>query len=154
MTIKERILLNEKLTVVFAIAFTLIMIPYLITNFLSGRAKEPGERLEKIDSQKDVLININGENQLIDVEVYISKVIPGIADLGSSDQVLRAQVAAVRTNIYYKMGEESVIRQEELEYKYLTKGECEKIWGKSNYNKNMSRVEDAVLQTLGEILKE
>lgn len=145
--------MNEKLTVVIAIFCSLIIIPFLITNLLSGRAKEPGARLGKIDSGKDVLVNINGENFLVDVELYIAKVIPGLLDVNCSDKVLEAQVAAVRTNIYFKMGEKSVINAYDLGYKYLSKSDCEKLWGKSYYNTNMSRVEEAVMSTLGETLK-
>ena len=47
------------------------------------------------------------------------------------------------------MGTETVIREENLTYDFYTKEKYIEKWGKTSYNENMPRYENAVMSTIG-----
>ena len=94
--------MGEKLTIVAAMAVIMIMMPYLITMAINGKKEDSGLQLKNINTGRDVLININGKNELMDVEEYIAGVLPSVVGPENNDEMLAAQAVAIRTQIYYK----------------------------------------------------
>ena len=113
--------MGEKLTIVVAMAVIMIMMPYLITMAINGKKEDNEFKINNINTGRDVLININGKNELMDVEEYIAGVLPSVAGPDNNDEMLAAQAVAIRTQIYFLMGNETVIREENLTYEYYTK---------------------------------
>ena len=145
--------MGEKLTIVVAMAIIMVMMPYLITMAVNGKREDNSVRIENINTGRDVLININGKNELMDVEEYIAGVLPSVAEPDSNDEMLAAQAVAVRTQIYFLMGNETFIREENLTYEFFTKEKYIEKWGKTSYNENMPRYEKAVMSTIGKIIE-
>ena len=144
--------MGEKLTIIVAMIAIMVMMPYFITMAVNGKRENNKLSIDNVNTGREVLISINGENELIDVEKYISGVLPGVAGPENNDEMLAAQAVAVRTEIYYKMGNETVIREDNLTYEYYTKEKYIEKWGKKSYSKDMPRYENAVMSTIGKKL--
>ena len=124
---------------------------YLMTSFINGRERSSIEIIDSIDTGKDIVIKSDGGNDLIDVEKFIAGVLPGIISWDSSDRLIEAQAVAVRTKIYYVMGDSSAINSEQLGYKYYTEEEWQKKLGREGYNKYREKYHRAVINTKGKI---
>ena len=59
-------------------------------------------------------------NRLLDVEQYIAGVLPGLVEPEANVQIMEAQAVAVRTKIYFAMGESTVIDASNLDFKFYT----------------------------------
>ncbi|MBR1816088.1 MAG: hypothetical protein IJ763_05235 [Lachnospiraceae bacterium] len=145
--------MGEKITIIIAMAAVMIMMPYLITIAINGRQNEDNSNIKNINTGKDILININGENKLMDVEEYIVGVLPGVASPDNNNEILAAQAVAVRTEIYFAMGSDTVLREDNLTYEYYSKEKYIEKWGKTSYNENYARYEYAVMSTVGKIIE-
>lgn len=121
--------------------------PFILTSLINGR-EDKTSKLEKVDSGRDVIVQTNGENRLIDVEQYIAGVLPGLVDYKKSQDMIEAQAVAVRAKIYYAMGEETVIWASSLEYTYY-EGKALKERLGSDYKKAIKKYENAVINTAG-----
>ncbi|MBQ7707962.1 MAG: hypothetical protein IJT72_09315 [Lachnospiraceae bacterium] len=145
--------MGEKLTIIVAMLAIMVMMPYFITMAINGKRENNKLSIDNVNTGREVLISINGKNELIDVERYIVGVLPGIAGPENNDEMLAAQAVAVRTEIYYKMENETVIREDNLTYEYYTKEKYIENWGKKSYSKDMPRYENAVMSTIGKIIE-
>lgn len=145
--------MGERLTIVVAMILIMVMMPYFITMAINGKVEDNELKLKNINTGRDVLININGKNKLMDVEEYIAGVLPSVAGPENNDEMLAAQAVAVRTQIYFLMGNETVIREENLTYVYYTKEKYIEKWGKTSYKDNVKRYENAVMSTIGKIIE-
>ena len=145
--------MGEKLTIIVAMIAIMFMMPYFITMAINGKRENNKLSIDNVNTGREVLISINGKNELIDVERYIVGVLPGIAGPENNDEMLAAQAVAVRTEIYYKMENETVIREDNLTYEYYTKEKYIENWGKKSYSKDMPRYENAVMSTIGKIIE-
>ncbi len=143
--------MGEKLTINIAAVSIVLMLPFLITIFINGR--QAGIRVNQINSGKDVLVVIDGENVLMDVEEYIVGVLPGLVDYDSDMDVIEAQAVAVRTKIYYVMQEETMIRADSLEYEYYNNENIISKYKRNKYNTAQTKYERAVVNTAGETIK-
>ncbi len=135
------------MTLVATVALV-IMGPYLLTCIINGRQIQTS-LLENVDTGKDVIIQINGENMLIDVERYIAGVLPGVVDWTADATLIEAQAVAVRAKIYYAMGENTLIEARNLEYTYYTKQQIYEKLGEVNGEKAQQIYERAVYKTQG-----
>lgn len=140
--------MGEKLITLVATVAVVIMGPYLLTCIINGRQIQTS-LLENVDTGKDVIIQINGENMLIDVEKYIAGVLPGVVDWTADATLIEAQAVAVRAKIYYAMGEDSLIQASNLEYTYYTKQEIIEKLGDENGSRAQTIYEKAVYNTKG-----
>ncbi|MGN0435489.1 MAG: SpoIID/LytB domain-containing protein [Wujia sp.] len=131
----------------------IIIIPYIMTMCINGRCKSSSEELNRISTGRDVIMYSDGKNYLIDVEQYIAGVLPGMVDPDCDDEMLEAQAVAVRTRIYYAMGENTVIDSKSLDYTYHTEEEYMNIMGSGNYKKCIGRFNEAVINTVGKTIK-
>lgn len=143
--------MGEKITVGLAGAILLIMLPCLITLAINGRYE--GITVEMLDSGRDVLIYIDGENQLMDVEEYLVGVLPQVVDYGATEEFIEAQTVAVRTKVYYSMGDKTVINASELSYEYFDDNKYMNKYGMENYQNIKKEFEEAIINTAGEIIK-
>jgi hypothetical protein len=145
--------MGEKLTVAIALLATLIMLPYVMTLVINGRYDDRVSELEKVSTGRDVLVNLDGKNLLLDVELYIAGVLPGLVSPDSDTDVIEAQAVAVRTRIYYEMGDKTVINASELDFKYYTKNDFIEKWGSGKYRKVKLIYQEAVLNTKEKIIE-
>lgn len=143
--------MGEKVTVVLAGAVLIIMLPCLLTLAINGRYQAIS--VDMLDSGRDVLIHNNGENTLMDVEQYIVGILPGIVDYGATREVVEAQAVAVRTKIYFAMGENTVVDATTLSYDYFNEEKYMNKYGMDNYQAIKDVFEQAVIDTTGEIIK-
>ncbi|MBE5954652.1 MAG: hypothetical protein E7257_10965 [Lachnospiraceae bacterium] len=143
--------MGEKITVALAGAILLVMLPCLITLALNGRYE--GITVDMLDSGRDVLINIDGENQLMDVEEYLVGVLPQVVDYGATKEFVEAQAVAVRTKVYYAMGDKTVINAGDLSYEYFDDNKYMNKYGIDNYQNIKKEFEQAIVNTAGQIIK-
>ncbi len=143
--------MGEKITVALAGAILLIMLPCLITLAINGRYE--GVTVDMLDSGRDVLIYIDGENQLMDVEEYLVGVLPQVVDYGATQEFIEAQAVAVRTKVYYAMGDNTVINASELSYEYFDDNKYMNKYGMENYQNIKKEFEEAIVNTAGQIIK-
>ena len=61
-------------------------------------------------------------NELVDVEKYVAHIMPGIVDASADDSYLQAQAVALRTKVYYAMGDATVIKARYERAVIATKG--------------------------------
>lgn len=143
--------MGEKFTIGLAGVIIIIMLPCLLTLFINGRQARVS--IEKINSGRDVLILYNGENVLMDVEEYIVGVLPGMVEYGAQDELVEAQAVAVRTKIYYAMGENTVINASDLEFEFFGDEKYINKYGIKNYAAVKSIFEEAVISTAGKVIE-
>lgn len=145
--------MGERITIMIAMTAIVIMIPYIMTIAINGKQVESGSEIQKVDSGRDVLMQIDGANVLIDVEQYIAGVLPGMVDFSSENSFIEAQAVAIRTKIYYAMGSETVVNASELDYKYYSIQDYINKWGKNNYKQIKDKYDLAVINTVRKIIE-
>jgi len=145
--------MGEKITVAITMSVLVVMIPYILTMTINGRNVESGVQIKQIDTGRDVLIQIDGSNQLIDVEEYIAGILPGITEYSSDITYIEAQAVAVRTKIYFAMKENTIINASELDYEYYSEEEYLKKWGEKNYKQIKNKYDTAVINTARQIIE-
>ena len=145
-------LMGEKFMTVVATLAIMIMAPFILTTIINGRVHNSSV-LEGTETGKDVIIQINGQNKLIDVEIYIAGVLPGLVDYNQSMEVIEAQAVAIRTKIYFAMGTETLINESALEYDYYSEEELISRLGKNQSREAIFIYETAVKNTCMEIIK-
>ncbi len=143
--------MGEKITVGLAGAILLVMLPCLITLAINGRYE--GISVDMLDSGRDVLIYIDGENQLMDVEEYIVGVLPQVVDYGAAEEFIEAQAVAVRTKVYYAMGDKTVVNASDLPFEYFDEDKYMNKYGMENYQNIKKEFEQAIVNTAGQIIK-
>lgn len=142
--------MREKLTVGLAGGIIIVMLPCLLTLFINGRHQQV--TVDMINSGRDVLIYVDGKNVLMDVEEYILGVLPGVVDYGATENYIEAQVVAVRTKIYYSMGEDTVVNADNLAYEYYNTEKYMNKYGMENYQDIRNGFETAIINTVGEVI--
>lgn len=144
--------MGEKITVGLAGVILVIMLPCLLTLCLNGIRDDV--TIDMINTRRDVLIKSDGENVLMDVEKYIVGILPGIIEYGASQEYIEAQVVAVRTKIYYAMGESTVVDAQELGFQYFDQEKLINKYGIDNYKVIEDIFEEAVINTVGETIQD
>lgn len=131
-----------------------IVIPCLVTFCINGKQADVADSLEHISTGRDVLVQTKAGNELVDVEKYIAHIMPGIVDASVDDSYMQAQAVALRTKIYYAMGDATVIQATDLEFQYYTEEDYIAKWGRENYKSIKARYEKAVIATKGKIIEQ
>ena len=83
----------------------------------------------------------------------MAHIMPGIVDASVDDSYLQAQAVALRTKVYYAMGDATVIQASDLEFRYFTEEDYIAKWGRDNYRSVKARYERAVTATCGKIIE-
>ncbi|MGN0151896.1 MAG: SpoIID/LytB domain-containing protein [Wujia sp.] len=145
--------MGEKITIWTAALAAVIIFPCMLTLMMNGRYGKAESRVSALSTGRDVLLQIDGANMLMDVEQYIAGVLPGLVAPDSEQDIIEAQAVAVRTKIYYEMGNNSVIQASQLEFTYYTKQDYIDKWGEAKYKRIKEIYETAVLNTVGKIIE-
>lgn len=148
-----RVFMGEKIVASIAMTAIIIMLPYILTMAMNGREIESGDEIGRLDTGRDILIQIDGTNVLMDVEQYIAGILPGIVDYSSDASFMEAQAVAVRTKIYYAMGNKSIIDASELDFKYYTMKDYMEKWGNNKYKQVKKKYDNAVINTARQIIE-
>lgn len=98
-----------------------IVVPCLVTFCVNGKQGDGTVSLERISTGRDVLVQTKAGNELVDVEKYVAHIMPGIVDASAGDSYLQAQAVALRTKVYYAMGDATVIQASDLEFNIIRK---------------------------------
>lgn len=130
-----------------------IVLPCLITLCVNGTNAMSQKKISEIKTGRDVLIQMQDGNYLIDVEQYVAGILPGLVDASVDDNYLQAQAVAVRTRVYMKMGEATVITADQLDFQYYTENDYIAKWGKDKYKSIKARYDQAVISTCGKIIE-
>lgn len=141
-------------TISRCIYFIIIIIfgPYIITKMINGSNIESKNEITQVNTGKDVIIQKDGKNILIDVEEYLSCILPGFVEPGQSDELIEAQAVAVRTRLYFAMGDNTIIDAGELGFMIYDDEAYINRWGKEQYKSIKSKYERAVINTQGKTL--
>ena len=118
-----------------------IVVPCLVTFCVNGKQGDGTVSLERISTGRDVLVQTKAGNELVDVEKYVA-------------HILQAQAVALRTKVYYAMGDATVIQASDLEFQYYTEEDYIAKWGRENYKSVKARYERAVIATKGKIIEQ
>lgn len=102
---------------------------------------------------KEVLLEVNGLFKSIDVEEYVAGIMPGVIPPDYESEALKTQAVLIRTNVLKEMEEKGSNKASDLSYQYLTQEEREQLWGRKKYDKYESKIEQAVINTSGKVLK-
>lgn len=145
--------MGERLTVYISAIAMVFLFPYILTMAVNGRYGAYASQISNVSTGKDVLIEIEGANMLMDVEQYIAGVLPGLVDPENDIKIIEAQAVAVRTKIYYEMGEETVVSASKLGFSYYSKDDLILRYGRSKYKQARTVYETATLNTLQQISK-
>ena len=89
----------------------------------------------------------------MDVEQYIVGVLPGVVDYGATREYIEAQAVAVRTKIYFAMGDSTVVDAESLSFEYFDEEKYMNKYGMENYQGIKKCFEEAVINTTGEVIQ-
>lgn len=103
---------------------------------------------------KEVLIETGGLYKSMDVEEYVAGVLAGTIPADYDMEALKVQAVLIRTNILKEMQEKNTGDAADLSYHYLTVEERIALWGERNYEKYERRMEEAVIQTAGKVIKQ
>lgn len=140
--------MSERFTVTVTGVITMLFLPYIITMLMNGRYSSSTSELAGVSTGRDILIEIEGANMLMDVEQYIAGVLPGLVAPDSDMKIIEAQAIAVRTKIYYEMGERTVLPATDLDFQYYSGYDLIKRFGKSKYKAARTAYETATINTI------
>ncbi len=146
------------------ILFVTILLPMVITVFLSGlyQAEEPKE-----EPLSGLVVNVyvTSEEKIVpmDLEEYIKGVVAAEMPVTFHEEALKAQAVAARTYTLRKMLSKGGSGCKDHEgadvctdthcQAYLDEAALKKNWGTWNYLKNFKKIEKAVEETKGESLR-
>lgn len=102
---------------------------------------------------KDVLIEINGLYKNMDVEEYVLGVLAGVMPADYDLEALKTQAVIIRTNVLREMEEKATKDASDLEYHYVTEEERKEMWGRGRYDTYNRKLERAVSDTAGLVIK-
>ncbi|MCM1296815.1 MAG: SpoIID/LytB domain-containing protein [Muribaculaceae bacterium] len=141
--------MKERLVSFFIIMCFFLFAPYLLTLMMNGKPQTTGSRIANLNTGRDVIVHVENGNMLIDVEQYIAGVLPSVVPADSSEEIMEAQAVAVRTKVYFSMGDNTIIDANDLEFNFLSENQIKEKLGEKAYTKNMRKYENAVLNTVG-----
>lgn len=141
--------------------------PYIVTLAWTGSIHGRGRVLEEW-GREDVGGGVLEENgfssgrqvvldrevtSYLDVEEYLVGVVARQIPAEYGMETLKAQAVIARTYIYQQMAGKEQIAESALDMDYLGQVQLEKLWGTKNYLTFYQRVEEAISQTRGKVLR-
>ncbi|MBQ3666126.1 MAG: SpoIID/LytB domain-containing protein [Lachnospiraceae bacterium] len=151
----KQLLIKNRMSITITTMMILfsVLFPYIVT--LTHIKKMQLKIYEPKPYGRNVIVSGNGENEKLDIEMFIPLVLYSVMPEDYDDETKKAMIVIIRTYIVYKMNEQNnendSIRNENLGLPYTTYSELEKKWGKkyeSKYNKTMKLIEE----TNGEVI--
>lgn len=142
---------------IFALIGVLV-VPCVISVFICWICPEmsigQGEHsLKNCRMGKEVLVELDGLYKGMDVEEYTLGILSGVIAPDYDMEVLKMQAVLVRTNLLREMEEKGTTAAEDISYDYISVEERKEMWGQRNYDKWERRMERAVVETAGYVLK-
>lgn len=136
---------------VMALPFVLVFLFSLFFSDISFGTG--GNGLESRRLGKNVLLEVNGLYKSLDVEEYVLGVLPGTIPVDYDAEALKMQAVLIRTNVLKEMQEKNTEDAADLSYHYLTVEERIALFGEQNYEKDERKLEQAVMDTAGLVVK-
>lgn len=124
-------MLKQKIKKAVAILTIIVLLPYVITVFMNGKAMEA-------TSTEDFL------------EEYGIGMLAKEISADDQMETLKAQAVIVRTTLYKEISEKG--KEAVPEEHFLTKKEMESQWGKLNFQKNYEKIKNAWEETDGQVV--
>ena len=143
---------------ILSVICSLVLCPVMVTILFSLLFEEiqigtGGNQVENHLLGKGILIEIQGLYKEIDVEEYVLGVLPGVIPADYDKTSLMVQAILIRTNILKEMEEKKTSDAEDLSYQYLSEEDRKVIWGNSLFEQNNQKMEQAVVQTAGKVIR-
>lgn len=142
----------EKLVYGLGAFLIVVFAPCLLTYIFCGRKVDTGNVLAKQHSGRDVLLQTEDGNVLMDVETYLAGIMPGEVDASVSEKYMEAQAVALRTEVYATMGDNTFINAKELPFTYYSEQDYIDKWGRAKYKEVKERYDKAVIATCGKVM--
>ncbi len=140
-----------------AIAAAAFCFPYIITLGWTGNVAgrdgyliqenggaEPGRRRVILDREQE---------SAMDVEQYLTGVVARQMPASYEPEALKAQAVIARTYIYGLMEGDTEIPESALNMDYFGQAQMEQMWGTKNFMKLYEKVEQAIAETKGVVMK-
>ena len=113
-----------------------------------------GERtMRNCHMGKDILVELNGLYKKMDVEEYTLGILAGVIPPDYDMETLKMQAVIVRTNLLKEMEEQGTKDAEDLSFSYISVEDRKEMWGRRKYDLYEKRMERAVVDTAGKVLK-
>lgn len=138
--------MRYKMTYIFFLLFLLITIPYVITVFLDE--KDKNMQFEDYDSGYQVILN----DQKLDLEIYLLKILPGQISMKQEDESIKAQAVILRTDMIRRIGNKRKIQSKKLPYKAYEDSQYRKKLGNRTYQSMDQKRKKAISETKGKVL--
>lgn len=124
-----------------------ILFPYIVTLIFSGDGAVATTQL----SDSGYTVTFDEENQL-DAEEYLVGVLATQMPAAWELEALKAQAVLLRTKLYKTMGDSRSISVGDTGMDYWTPAQMSQVWGNEQFAENYRKLQQAFLQTAGEIL--
>ncbi len=143
----------EKLTVLFAGITGTLLLPFIITMWMTGVRENAMISLETSDSGKIVTVAVLGETRKLDMEEFLVQVLAAQISPDREREALKSQAVIARTMVKKAMETSAVADSASLGIDFMTEEECREQWGEKRYEKYKKSLEAAVLETYGQTLQ-
>ena len=122
----------------------MLLIPYITTLAWTGR-------LEQSESHKTDKVIIDGakENGVISIEEYLVHILAAQIPAEFESETLKAQAVIARTYIYGLSENRKEIHEEELDMDAFNTEQMKQLWGEADYAEKISKLQNAVNETVG-----
>ncbi len=113
-----------------------------------------GERtIQNCHMGKNILAEVNGLYKKMDVEEYTLGILAGVIPPDYDRETLKMQAVIIRTNLLKEMEEQGTKDAADLPFSYISVEERKEMWGNRKYDLYEKRMEEAVVDTAGKVLK-
>lgn len=139
--------MKEKIKTFFAVCILILTVPYIVTLLFQGNKTSPDhEEMQNFSGEK-VSETLQTKDAEINVEDYLVGVMAKEISPDYHVEAIKAQAVIARTALMAATEEEENPLPEAM-----TREEMMKLWGRENFEKNYSILEEAAGDTKGEIL--
>lgn len=140
-----------------AIMATACCFPYIITlgwtGNVAGRDGYLMEEYGKSESGRRRVILDREQESAMDVEQYLAGVVARQMPASYELEALKAQAVIARTYIHGLMEGDTEIPESALNMDYFGQAQMEQLWGTKNFMKLYEKVEQAISETKGVVMK-
>lgn len=139
--------MKEKIKTFFAICILILAVPYIVTLLFQGDETSPDSGKVQNFSKEKISETLKMKEKDTDVEKYLVGVMAKEISPDYHKEALKAQAVIARTALSAAGEDENNPLPESM-----SREEMMKLWGRENFEKNYSILEEAAKDTKGEIL--
>ena len=136
----------EKILSVITTILIIILAPCFITLLLNGINVSYVKQLEEINSGKDVLIEHEDGNFLVDIKEYVAGVLPDEIGPEQPEKTIQSKAREIEDNVLGCMSERNIINATELDYNYYSRQDMIEKWGEKYASEYMEIYAMAVIK--------